>query len=90
MSIMSLANGIAGILGPIILGSIVLKDADNITASLEVISLAEKTVILNELARQVILPYIFIALTLIIVAVLIHFSSLPEVEEEEEEMIGRY
>lgn len=88
MSIMGLANGVAGILGPIILGSIVLKNADNITASLEVISLAEKTAILNELARQVILPYIFIALSLIIVAVLIHFSSLPEVEEEEEEMIG--
>ncbi len=88
MSIMGLANGVAGILGPIILGSIVLKNADNITASLKVISLAEKTVMLNELARQVILPYIFIALALIIVAVLIHFSSLPEVEEEEEDMLG--
>ena len=88
MSIMGLANGVAGILGPLILGSIVLKDADNITSSLSVISLSEKTEMLNGLARQVILPYIFIAIILVIVAVLIHYSSLPEVEEEEEEMLG--
>lgn len=87
MSIMGICNGVAGILGPLVLGSIVLEDADGLTAALETISAAEKTVVLDELARKVIVPYLLIAALLILVALAIYFSSLPEaVEEEETEM----
>jgi glucose/galactose transporter len=85
MSIMGICNGVAGILGPLILGSIVLNDADGLTAALETMAVAEKTVVLNELAQKVIVPYLLIAALLILVAVAIYFSFLPEVEEEEEE-----
>lgn len=85
MSIMGICNGVAGILGPLILGSIVLNDADGLTASLELMDVAEKTVVLNELAHKVIIPYLLIAALLIAVAVAIYFSSLPDVLEEEEE-----
>jgi glucose/galactose transporter len=84
MSIMGICNGVAGILGPLILGSIVLKDADGLTAALETMAAAEKGVVLDELARKVIVPYLLIAALLVLVALAIHFSSLPEVVEEEE------
>jgi glucose/galactose transporter len=85
MSIMGICNGVAGILGPFILGSIVLNDADGLTAALELMPVAEKTVVLNELAQKVIIPYLLIAALLIVVAVAIYFSSLPDVLEEEED-----
>jgi len=84
MSIMGICNGVAGILGPLILGSIVLKDADGLTAALETMAAAERAVALDELARKVIVPYLLIAALLILVALAIYFSSLPEVAEEEE------
>jgi FHS family L-fucose permease-like MFS transporter len=87
MSIMGICNGVAGILGPLVLGSIVLEDADALTAALESMAAAEKTAVLDELARKVIVPYLMIAALLILVALAIYFSSLPEaVEEEETEM----
>ena len=84
MSIMGICNGVAGILGPLILGSIVLKDADGLTAALQTMAAAEKTVVLDALARKVIVPYLLIAALLLLVALAIYFSSLPEVVEEEE------
>ncbi|MBK5196588.1 MAG: glucose/galactose MFS transporter, partial [Proteiniphilum sp.] len=90
MSIMGICNGVAGILGPLILGSIVLNDADGLTAALETMAVAEKTVVLNELAQKVIVPYLLIAALLIMVAVAIYFSSLPEVLEEEEEDLDAF
>jgi len=84
MSIMGFCNGVAGILGPLILGSIVLKDADGLTAALATMAAAEKEVVLDELASKVIVPYLLIAALLVLVALAIHFSSLPEVVEEEE------
>lgn len=85
MSIMGICNGVAGILGPLILGSIVLKDTDGLTTALETMAIAEKTFLLDELARKVVVPYLLIAGLLLLVALAIHFSSLPEVVEEEEE-----
>lgn len=85
MSIMGICNGVAGILGPLILGSIVLKDADGLTAALETMAAADKAVVLDELTRKVIVPYLLIAALLVLVALAIYFSSLPEVVEEETE-----
>lgn len=84
MSIMGICNGVAGILGPFILGSIVLNDSDSLIASLQTMALSEKAEVLNHLARKVILPYILIALLLVVVAVAIHLAKLPEIVEEEE------
>lgn len=85
MSIMGICNGVAGILGPLILGSIVLSDADGLIAALETMAADEKTIVLNELAQKVIVPYLLMAAFLILISVAIYFSSLPEVVEEEEE-----
>jgi len=86
ISIMGVANKFAGILSPIILGSIVLKGIDGIEKELQGITEeAARNQLLNELASRVITPYIIMAIVLFIMALAVKYSSLPEVEAEEEE-----
>lgn len=84
MSIMGICNGVAGILGPVVLGSIVLQNASEFTLSLTHMSVAEKTTALNLLAKKVILPYSIIAILLTVLAIVIYYSSLPKIEDEED------
>jgi len=87
ISIMGIFNKVAGVLSPIILSVLILKGADVIESKLlsESISLQEKEQLLNELASRVIVPYIIMAVVLVIMAVWIRYSNLPEVEQVEEE-----
>lgn len=83
ISFMGICNGIAGALAPVILGAVILNDADAVKDKLSLLSPAQKIVELNALAAKVIVPYLAITAVLIILAVVIRFSSLPEVDEEE-------
>jgi glucose/galactose transporter len=85
MSIMGICNGVAGILAPAILGAIILSNADALTDQLKHISEADKVIALNALTQKVILPYIFISALLIILALWIYFSDLPDINEAPEE-----
>jgi len=86
ISIMGVANKFAGILSPIILGSIVLKGIGGIEKQLESITdAAARETLLNDLAARVILPYVIIAVVLVIMAVAVKYSSLPEVEAEDDD-----
>lgn len=85
MSIMGIFNKVAGVLSPIVLSAIVLKGANQIESQLiNIISKSEKEQLLNELSSRVIMPYISIAVVLIIMAIWIRFSNLPNVEESRE------
>lgn len=83
ISFMGICNGIAGVIAPIILGAVILSDADALQKKLSRLTATEKTLALNELAGKVIVPYIIITLVLVVLSVLVYFSSLPEVDEEE-------
>ncbi|MBO9634628.1 MAG: MFS transporter, partial [Chitinophagaceae bacterium] len=83
ISFMGICNGIAGVIAPIILGAVILSDADALQKKLSTLTAAEKILALNELAGKVIFPYIIITLVLVALSVLVYFSSLPEVDEEE-------
>lgn len=85
ISIMGICNGIAGIIAPIILGSVILKDTDAITRKLATLTVLEKSAELNALAQRVIIPYAVISLALLGLAFLVQFSGLPEVDEDPEE-----
>lgn len=85
ISIMGVCNGVAGIIAPIILGSVILKDTDAIGKKIQQLDPVTKMAELSALAHRVILPYIVMAIVLLILAVLVHYSGLPEVEEEQEE-----
>jgi len=85
ISFMGICNGIAGAIAPVILGSAILSDADAIKNKLALLTHAQKDIALNALASKVILPYIMIAAVLILLAVIVYFSGLPEIDEEETE-----
>lgn len=85
ISIMGICNKIAGMLSPIIVGTLVLKNANQIQAQIATATdTATKETLLNELAGRVIVPYIIIAVVLLLLAVMIKRSSLPEIESADE------
>ncbi|HRQ31443.1 MAG TPA: MFS transporter, partial [Saprospiraceae bacterium] len=85
ISFMGIANKIAGILSPILLGMVVLAGTDELTVNLELMNAADKAIELDLLAKKVILPYILMAVVLFILAFGIRFSNLPEIEEQDDE-----
>lgn len=84
ISIMGICNGIAGVLAPIILGAVTLKDADNIQQGLSRLPASQKTAALEALAQRVILPYSIILATLVLLAILVFYSGLPELDTDAE------
>jgi glucose/galactose transporter len=85
ISIMGICNKVAGGIAPIILGAITLKNADGLKAQLATMDSTQKAIELNALASRVIVPYIFIIGSLVLLSVLIYFSSLPEVDTNKED-----
>lgn len=84
ISIMGVANKFAGILSPIILGAVVLVGIDDLVLELNTMNAIDKAIELDILAGKVIMPYVIMAVVLVILAGLIRFSSLPEVEQDED------
>lgn len=84
MSIMGICNKGAGALAPLIMGSIMLKNVDGFNEKLQGLSVAEQSVMLDELASRVVTPYIVMAAILVVLAVAIRYSSLPDINSEEE------
>ncbi len=86
ISIMGICNKVAGMFSPIILGALVLKNASSIEAKVNSATNAvAKNELLNELAGRVITPYIIMAAVLLVLAVMIKKSSLPEIDLDKEE-----
>ena len=84
ISIMGICNKVAGVIAPLILGMVVLSDADTLTAELLTLDESAKAMKLDELARRVIVPYSIMAATLAGLSLMIYFSPLPEIEQEAE------
>lgn len=81
ISIMGICNKFAGILSPLILGAIVLKDASSLESQIEATTdMISKDALLQELASRVITPYIVIAIALVLLALWIRNSSLPDID----------
>ncbi|MCD8741983.1 sugar MFS transporter [Mucilaginibacter roseus] len=85
ISIMGICNKLAGAIAPIVLGAVALKDADGLKERLDIMSIDEKVIQLNELASRVIMPYIIIVIVLIILAGFIYYSSLPEIDSDKKD-----
>ena len=83
IAIMGIANKVAGALGSLIFGAILLSGINEIQEKLSTVSLDEKNILLNEMADSVVMPYIIMAVVLFILAVLITKAPLPHVEAEE-------
>ena len=85
ISVMGICNGVAGIIAPVILAFITLKDVDDLRTRLGMMAASKKIIELDALAGRVILPYLTIAIVLVSLSILIYFSGLPEVDMEEED-----
>jgi glucose/galactose transporter len=86
ISIMGICNKFAGAAAPIILGLFLnLGEADKITQQADSMSAAEYSAALDQVALQVVNPYIGIVVVLIILAIWISRANLPEVKGDEEE-----
>ncbi len=85
MSIMGICNKGAGALAPLIMGAILLKDMNGFEANLATLNPADKAAKLDQLASQVIMPYIVLAIVLVLLAIMIRMSSLPNIQTEEDE-----
>ncbi|KAA2240150.1 sugar MFS transporter [Chitinophaga agrisoli] len=81
MSIMGICNKVAGIVAPLVLSSIVLKNADALEKQIATATdAAQKTLLLDSLASRVVGPYIVMAVVLVLLAFMIKRSSLPEID----------
>jgi MFS transporter, FHS family, L-fucose permease len=81
ISIMGICNKVAGFMGPLVLGVIVLKNFESIEQKLKLaISAVDKEILLDNMAARVIVPYIIISIALLILALFIRLSPLPEVD----------
>ena len=87
ISIMGIANKVAGALAPLALAFFIIKDGDdNMIASLNSLPETVKAAKLDELAQRVINPYIFMATVLFLVGIAIKFTKLPNINTEDNEI----
>lgn len=85
ISIMGIANKVAGALSPVVLGAIVLKNAGSLEDAIAAAATeTEKAALLDELAQRVVGPYSVMAVILVILAFLIRRSALPDIDMESE------
>ena len=84
ISIMGIANKVAGVLAPLVLGAVILADAGTLEADLAQLDDAQRALRLDELASRVIGPYSLMAAVLAGLALMVYFSPLKDVQPEEE------
>lgn len=86
ISIMGICNKVAGMISPLVLGAVVLANASALEEQiLTTDDIAARNVLLDQLASRIITPYIIIAAVLTLVALMIKFSPLPEIDTDQEE-----
>ena len=89
ISVMGIANKVAGALGSLIFGALLLSGIDEVNEKLNTVSGEEKNQLLDTMADSVFMPYLVMAIVLAILGLLIRKAPLPHVEaapiKEEEE-----
>ncbi|MGN6399298.1 MAG: sugar MFS transporter [Flavisolibacter sp.] len=84
ISIMGICNKVAGIISPILLSLVVLKGINQLEAKVNAAPDAlTKESILNDFASKVYLPYVTMAVILVLLALWIIKSALPELKASE-------
>lgn len=82
IAIMGIANKVAGALGSVIFGAILLSGIDDVKDKLTKVGASEKADLLNTMADSVVTPYIVMAAVLFVLGILILKAPLPHVEAE--------
>jgi len=88
ISFMGVANKFAGILSPLIFTAIMLHGMEKYSdANILMMNSFQKVAAFNELASRLILPYLIMSAILVLLAVMIKYSSLPEIDQGEDDSI---
>jgi glucose/galactose transporter len=80
IAIMGIANKVAGALGSLIFGALLLKGIDDVNSQLGNLSDNEKTTLLDQMADSVFIPYIVMAVILFVLGLLMRKAPLPNVD----------
>ncbi len=83
IAIMGIANKVAGALGALIFGALLLSGIDEVREKIGSVSIDEKNALLDTMADSVFVPYVVMALVLFVLGFLIRKAPLPYVEAEE-------
>ena len=83
IAIMGIANKVAGALGSLVFGAILLSGIDDVKEKLSSVSFEEKERLLDMMADSVFVPYLIMAIVLAFLGVLIKEAQLPNVEISE-------
>lgn len=89
ISVMGICNKLAGVFAPLVLGAVVLADADALELLLPTLEGNVLKDTLDALAARAIAPYALMAAALLVLALLVRWSPLPEVAATAEEEEGK-
>ena len=82
IAIMGIANKVAGALGSVIFGALLLSGIDEVKDLISQVSSDEKAALLDQMADSVFVPYVVMALVLFVLGLLMRRAPLPHVEAE--------
>lgn len=82
IAIMGIANKVAGALGSVIFGAILLNGIDDVKNVISQVSAEEKATLLDQMADSVFVPYLIMAAVLFVLGLLMRRAPLPHVEAE--------
>lgn len=82
IAIMGIANKVAGALGSVIFGALLLSGIDEVKDLVSQVSADEKAALLDQMANSVFVPYVVMALVLFVLGLLMRRAPLPHVEAE--------
>ena len=80
IAIMGIANKVAGALGSLIFGAILLKGIDEVNTQLDSVSAGEKAILLDKMADSIFIPYVVMAIVLFVLSLLMRKAPLPDVK----------
>jgi len=83
IAIMGICNKLAGILAPVVIGTLVLHGVGDLATTVEQADPATRDQLLNSFAAKIHAPYLYMAGMLVVLAVAVLFSPLPEIKAAE-------
>jgi FHS family L-fucose permease-like MFS transporter len=88
IAMMGIANKVAGSIGSIVFGTLLLSGIDDVKDKLSIVSPNEKSQLLDNMANSVVTPYIIMATVLFLFGLLILKAPLPELEGDVDEEVA--
>ncbi len=80
IAFMGICNKVAGILAPLLIGTLVLNGIGDLDQKVKAADPVTRELLLNEFAAKIHMPYMIMAGVLVILAIWIARSSLPDIE----------